>query len=194
MRIEALVTTYLEMRERPRALKEQSSAVTDQRFEIRELKQRDWRFNREMYFRVGERWEWIDKRPWTDEQWREYATDPNLRTFAGHYKEEVAGYFELLRSPSSTPGGHRSQITDQIRTEVEIAYFGLLPDFIGRGFGSALLTSAIEKAWGWSPSPSRVWVHTCNRDHPGALRNYQARGFVIYKVDTGEAGSATDGV
>ena len=33
------------------------------------------------------------------------------------------------------------------------------------------------------PNPSRVWVHTCNRDHPQALANYQARGMIVYKVE-----------
>src|SRR4030095_14361795 len=56
--------------------------------------------------------------------------------------------------------------------------FGLLPEFIGRGLGGPLLTSAIEEAWRTSPSASRVWVHTCNLDHPSALGNYQARGMV----------------
>jgi len=191
----------------------QRSRVADQKFEVRELTERDWKFNREMYFKVGEQWKWIDKRPWTDEQWQEYASDPNLRTFAGDCKENVAGYFELHRNSTrdqrfagakSTAGGRqrfakrpreagdsvlvkteRSEITDQIETEdVEIAYFGLLPEYIGRGLGGALLASAIENAWAWSPTPSRVWVHTCNRDHPNALANYQARGFKIYKVET----------
>ena len=45
------------------------------------------------------------------------------------------------------------------------------------------LTSAIEQAWQMSPAPSRVWVHTCNRDHPQALANYQARGMIIYKSE-----------
>jgi len=158
-----------------------------------------------MYFKVGERWKWIDKRPWTDAQWKEYANDPGLRTFAGHCDESVAGYFELWRQSMSlqarTPVAtektreQRSEIIDQTRTEeVEIAYFGLLPDFIGRDLGSTLLTSAIENAWAWSPTPSRVWVHTCNRDYPSALANYEARGFKIYKVETGDVGSTTDSV
>jgi len=46
-----------------------------------------------------------------------------------------------------------------------------------------LLTSAIEGAWRTEPEPLRVWVHTCNRDHPQALANYQARGMVVYKVE-----------
>jgi len=61
----------------------------------------------------------------------------------------------------------------------------LLPEFIGRGFGGALLTSAIEQAWKMAPVLERVWVHTCNRDHPQALANYQARGMSIYKIEQG---------
>jgi GNAT superfamily N-acetyltransferase len=179
---EKLVTTYLEMR-MPAASSSQRSQVTDQRFEIREWTGGDWRFNREMYLAVGENWKWIDKRPWTDEQWQEYAHDPMLRTFAGYYGGEVVGYFELRRSAASPSRGQRSAVTRQKEEEVEIAYFGLLPDFIGRRLGGALLTSAIENAWGWTPTPSRVWVHTCNRDHPNALANYKARGFRVYKIE-----------
>jgi GNAT superfamily N-acetyltransferase len=63
----------------------------------------------------------------------------------------------------------------------------LLPEFIGRGLGGALLTSAIEEAWRMSPSITRVWVHTCTLDHPGALANYQSRGMVIYKREAAES-------
>ena len=65
-------------------------------------------------------------------QWKEYATAAELCTFAGYYDDVLAGYYELRRDKE---GG------------VEIAYFGLLPEFIGRGLGGALLTSAIEEAW-----------------------------------------------
>jgi GNAT superfamily N-acetyltransferase len=159
----AVVTTYLEMRS-PEELRPKRCA--DARFQIREEIERDWRFNRDLYFAVGEQWDWIDKRPWTDEQWKEYATAPELRTFAAYYGDMLAGYYELRRD---TQGG------------VEIAYFGLLPEFIGRGLGGALLTNAIEEAW--RMSPRRVWVHTCNRDHPQALTNYQGRGMIVYKIE-----------
>jgi GNAT superfamily N-acetyltransferase len=164
MAAEPLITTYLEMRS-PDQLRPKRA---DARFQVREKWNRDWRFNRDLYFRVGEQWDWIDRRPWTDEQWTEYATTPDLRTFAGYYDDLLVGYYELRRD------------TDR---EVEIAYFGLLPEFIGRGLGGALLTSAIEEAWRMEPNPSRVWVHTCNRDHPKALGNYQKRGMIVYKVE-----------
>jgi GNAT superfamily N-acetyltransferase len=165
--VEKLITTYLEMRA-PEHLRPKRA---HEGFQIRERTERDWRFNRDMYFRVGEQWRWIDKRVWTDADWKEYSESPQLRTFAAYEESTLAGYYELH---CGTAG------------DIEIAYFGLLPEFIGRGFGAALLTSAIENAWASSPTPSRVWVHTCNRDHPQALANYQARGMSIYKIE--EAG------
>ena len=173
MAAEPLITTYLEMRSRDQLRPKRADA----RFQVREKTERDWRFNRDLYFRVGEQWDWIDKRPWTDEQWKEYAAAAELCTFAGYYDDVLVGYYELRRD---TDGG------------VEIAYFGLLPEFIGRGLGGALLTSAIEEAWARRGGivPTRVWVHTCNRDHPQALANYQARGMIVYKVEEEALGAA----
>ncbi|HET6888822.1 MAG TPA: GNAT family N-acetyltransferase, partial [Candidatus Udaeobacter sp.] len=150
------VTTYLEMRS-PRQLRPKRCA--DERFQIREKIERDWRFNRDLYLAVGQKWSWNDQRLWSEEQWKEYGLAPELRTFGAYYDNSLAGYYELRRDDE---GG------------VEIAYFGLLPEFIGRGLGGALLTGAIEEAWRMSSSVSRVWVHTCALDHPGALANYQA--------------------
>jgi GNAT superfamily N-acetyltransferase len=163
--VERLITTYLEMRS-PEHLR--PKRCTDARFRVQEKTERDWRFSRDMYFRVGEPWHWTDKRGWTDEQWQEYAATPRLRSFAAYHDEKLAGYYELRRDDEAG---------------VEIAYFGLLPEFTGRGLGGALLTNAIQEGWQMLPPPSRVWVHTCNRDHPQALANYQARGFAIYKVE-----------
>jgi GNAT superfamily N-acetyltransferase len=157
----------------------------DGRFQVREQKEPNWVFNRDLYFAVGEQWQWIDKRPWTDERWKEYAAAPELRTFAAYYDDELVGYYELRRESEPDPPSPRLRRDRQ--GEVEIAYFGLLPEFIGRGLGGALLTSAIQEAW--SPesirgiAPIRVWVHTCNRDHPQALANYQARGMIVYKIE-----------
>jgi hypothetical protein len=44
-----------------------------------------------------------------------------------------------------------------------------------------LLTVALETAL--AQRPGRVWVHTCSRDHPAALANYQARGMRVYRVE-----------
>ncbi|MGH7982550.1 MAG: GNAT family N-acetyltransferase [Candidatus Udaeobacter sp.] len=169
-----LVTTYLEMRS-PEQLR--PKRVTSDKWRVTSFEKTDasWRFNRDMYFRVGEQWQWTDKLQWTDEQWKEYAAAPVLRTFAAYYNDALSGYYELRRSEQD---------------DVEIAYFGLLPEFIGRSLGGALLTSAIEEAWSrrGGIAPTRVWVHTCNRDHPQALANYQARGMIVYKIEESRRG------
>ena len=158
-----VTTTYLEMTS-PAELRPKASA--DPRFVVREVLEPDWQFNRSLYLTVGEPWHWTDKRTWSDERWQAYVNSGALRTFVGELDSETAGYFELHRAERA----------------VEIAYFGLLPEFIGRGLGGALLTRALELAWKWDAA--RVWVHTCSLDHSAALANYEARGFRIFKTTT----------
>lgn len=156
-----VTVTYLQMTS-PQELRPRPPA--DPRFRILEATVPQWQFNRFLYCTVGADWAWNDLRQWSDAQWRAYVEDPRLRTFVAYCEGSPAGYYELRRDDD---GG------------VEIAYFGLLPAFIGRGLGGALLTHALEEAW--RTSPTRVWVHTCTLDHPAALPNYQARGMQVYR-------------
>lgn len=123
--------------------------------------------NRFFYYEVGAKWRWIDRLDWTDDRWLAYVGRPDLKTWLAYASGTPVGYFEL----ESQPGG-----------DVQLMYFGLLPRFIGRGFGGPLLTAAIEQAW--QMGARRVWVHTCSLDHPSALTNYQARGFKIFEQST----------
>ncbi|MCX6923735.1 MAG: GNAT family N-acetyltransferase [Verrucomicrobia bacterium] len=158
------VTYYLEMRS-PDEFRPKASG--DERFWIGEATVKQWQFNRFLYQAVGSPWQWTDKLNWTDDQWRAYVESDRLRTFGAYYEGAPAGYYELYRGDDQA---------------VEISYFGLLPAFVGRGLGGALLTSALEQAW--RMGPPRVWVHTCTLDHPAALANYKARGLKIYKTET----------
>ena len=65
---------------------------------------------------------------------------------------------------------------------MEIVYFGLLPSWTGAGLGGWALTEAARRAW--AMGARRVWVHTCDLDHPAALANYLARGFSPFKTET----------
>ena len=154
--------TYLEMTD---AARMRPKACSDRQFRIVEDEVGNWRINREMYQRVGRDFQWQDKLPWSDDRWRSYVEDPGLRTFVAYHGDELAGYFELLNREG----------------EVEIAIFGLVRECIGKGFGGPLLTRALEEAW--AMKPTRVWVHTCSLDHPGALANYQARGMEPYRTE-----------
>jgi GNAT superfamily N-acetyltransferase len=137
---------------------------------IEECLIKQYEYNRFMYQLVGGQWQWNDKLSWSDEKWKEYAENDNLRTFAAYYQGSPAGYYELQRQKDG---------------DVEIVYFGLAEKFVGRGFGGGLLSHAIETAWDWQGT-KRVWVHTCTLDHPAALENYKARGMKLYRKTTEE--------
>ncbi|MBX3532187.1 MAG: GNAT family N-acetyltransferase [Rhizobiaceae bacterium] len=58
---------------------------------------------------------------------------------------------------------------------VEIKYFGLVPDFQGRGLARFLLSAAIFAAW--DRRPEKLTIETNTLDSPRALQLYQKLGF-----------------
>lgn len=165
--MEKVTTYYLEMKS-PTEL----NAKKDARgLLILEAKIKQFQFNRFLYELVGNNWAWTDKLTWSDEQWQAFAENDNLRTWVAYSQGSPAGYYELQQLPVG---------------DVEIAYFGLVPGFIGLGFGGYLLSQAIRSAWQWAGT-QRVWVHTCTLDHPRALKNYLDRGLKIYREETSES-------
>lgn len=128
---------------------------------------KQYQVNRFLYQFVGENWQWNDKSDWSTEDWQAYAECDNLRTWMARVDGSVAGYFELKK--------HENAVT-------ELAYFGLTPAFVGKGYGGYMLTQAINHAWSWGRT-ARVIVDTCSLDHPSALANYKARGFSVYREE-----------
>ena len=63
--------------------------------------------------------------------------------------------------------------------EIELAFFGLVPEMVGNGAGRWLMNKGLEIAWG--RNPVRVWLHTCTLDSPQALPFYIRTGFVPFK-------------
>ena len=122
--------------------------------------------NRMLYVAVGAPWHWYERLGWRYAEWQAFLNRDNVETWVAFDGATPVGYFEL----EAQAGG-----------STEICYFGLLPEFIGKGYGSHLLRDAIDKAW--SLGGKRVWLHTCTLDHPQALPNYQARGFEIFKQE-----------
>lgn len=135
--------------------------------DIRYCEIKQWALNKFLYTYVGAPYTWTDKLSETDAQWQSYINDPNLHTWVAYYKGAIAGYFELQQ---------------QAKGDVEFVYFGLTPEFVGKGMGGYMLSFALEQAWAL-PDTKRVWLHTCTLDHPSAKANYEARGFVHYKTE-----------
>ena len=128
----------------------------------------DFQLNKFFYKNIGKKHKWIDRLIWTENQWIDYISSENVKTYVFKYKNDLAGFFELISHAE--------------KHEIEIAYFGLLEEFQNKKLGSYLLASAIKNAF--LSKPKRVWVHTCSLDHKNALNNYIARGMKIFKKET----------
>ena len=128
----------------------------------------NFQLNKFFYKNIGKKHKWIDRLAWTENQWIDYVSNKNIRTYVFKFKNNLAGFFEL--------------ISHSEKKEVEIAYFGLLEEFQNKKLGSYLLSEAIQKSF--KDNVNRVWVHTCSLDHKNALNNYIARGMKIFKNET----------
>ncbi|WP_248288107.1 GNAT family N-acetyltransferase [Streptomyces albireticuli] len=128
-------------------------------------------FSRFLYTAVGGDLTWTDRLDWPYARWREFLERPGSETWVAYEHGTPAGYIEL---------------DAQDEGAVEISYFGLLPAFRGRGIGGPLLSVGTARAWDlaerWPERrpTKRVWVHTCSKDGPHALGNYERRGFRVF--------------
>ena len=156
--------TYLEMVS-PHDLK--PAMLADDRIRIEQAIECPPSFFRYLYSEVGRNYHWIDRLNWTNEQIRDYLSQASVSVWVMYCAGAPGGYFELRQHEDDS---------------VEIAYFGLLADFIGRGLGKYLLTIAAKQAW--ERTTNRIWVHTCTLDHPAALSNYLRRGFKQFQQET----------
>ena len=141
--------------------------VLSDRYSVEFIKKPDFQLNKFFYKNVGKKHHWVDRLIWSEEQWIDYVSDQKVRTYVLKDKDDLAGYFEL--------------IFHNDKNEVEIAYLGLLEEYINQKLGSYLLSSAIKNSF--SLKPKRVWVHTCSLDHKNALKNYISRGMKVFKKE-----------
>ena len=120
-----------------------------------------------LYAAVGRDWSWTDRLSWPFSKWSTHLERPEVEVWIAYLDGVIAGYFELERGAEGS---------------VEIAYFGVLHQFTGRGIGGRLLCYAVERAF--HTEARRVWLHTCSLDSPRAIENYRARGFKLFKEET----------
>jgi GNAT superfamily N-acetyltransferase len=156
----ASVVTFLEMRERPIAAPADAPAGLS----VRQVRRPSLDWYRKVYRAVGQEWLWFSRLRMTDEELTATIADSRVDLYALSDGKEDKGLLEL---------------DGRAGTEVEIAYFGVTVDLVGRGAGKYLMRHALAAAW--ECGPDRVWVHTCTLDHPRALAFYLKAGFKPYK-------------
>lgn len=154
----AVTITYLEMREPPAA--PPPPAPAGPRVALMRAERPTVAFYRFLYEAIGTRWLWWERRALDDRALARIVHDPRVEIYVLYVDGAPAGYAELDRRRAP---------------DIDLAYFGLMPEYIGRGLGPYLLGSAVEIAW--SHAPRRLTVNTNNLDHPRALPLYQRLGF-----------------
>jgi GNAT superfamily N-acetyltransferase len=168
--IETLVT-YLEMTAPP---EQPATLPPGPAVEIRRAVRPTTSFYRYLYDAVGGPWTWTERRLMSDTELAAIVRDARVEVLVLWVDGVPAGYAELDR---------------RAPPDIELAYFGLVPEFIGQGLGRFLLDLAVRRAW--SCGPRRVWVHTCDLDHPNALGVYQKCGFRVYDRRMGRVSLST---
>ncbi len=155
----ASVVTYLEMRQAPQIAASERSGLAMRRVTHVEL---EW--YRALYKKIGAEWLWFSRLQLNDAELRQLFDDERYELWVLRADGVDAGLLELDR---------------RVPAEIEISYFGVASELIGGGVGKFLLNHALRAAW--EHRPDRVWLHTCNLDHPRALGFYRAAGFVPYQ-------------
>ena len=97
----------------------------DENCKIEILENPDFQLNKFFYKQIGKNHRWIDRLSWTDQNWKNYLENKNVKTFVLKHDRELAGYFEQIFNPD--------------KNEYEIAYFGILTEFRNKKYGSYLL-------------------------------------------------------
>lgn len=159
-----VVVTYLEMTTRPTGPKQRPPV---EKVALLRAEHPTVSFYRYLYNTVGEPWLWSERRRVSDEALADVIHDPRVEIMVLYAGGVPAGFAELNRRKAEA---------------VDLSYFGMIPDFIGKKLGPFLLSCAIDAAW--SGGAKKLTVNTCTLDHPKALGLYQRMGFAAIRQVT----------
>jgi len=155
-----MTVTFLKMDARPHAL-----APPQPKGKIALLRAENppVHFYRYLYNTIGDAYLWVDRRKLSDDELAAIIQHPLVELYVLYVDGCPAGMAELE---------FREGVAGQV------AYFGLVPDFVGRHLGYYFLYQAVSIAW--SKPIATLLINTCTLDHPRALPLYQRIGFVPY--------------
>ena len=119
----------------------------------------------ELYRRVGADYEWTDMLLCPLNEVERFLSNTRVEMYTFLKDGWTAGFFVLDRREKNV---------------CDLAYFGLVFEAIGFGFGKYLLRQAIELSWEFEET-RRVTVNTNSLDHPNALPLYKKMGFKLLK-------------
>lgn len=154
------VVTFLEMKARPSAI---PPPQPKGKVALLRALHPPVHFYRYLYDAIGRAYHWVDRKKLSDAQLASLLGDDRLDLYVLYVDGCPAGMAELEFRDAAT---------------ANLAYFGLVPDYIGRRLGYFFLYHTALNVW--AKPISRFLVNTCSLDHPRALPLYQRLGFVPY--------------
>lgn len=154
------VVTFLEMKSRPAAI---PPPQPKGKVALLRALHPPVHFYRYLYDAIGREYKWVDRKKLSDSQLGTILNDERVEIYVLYVDGCPAGMAELDFRDAAT--GH-------------LAYFGLMPEFLGRRLGFFFLYHTAMNAW--AKPVTRLLVNTCTLDHPRALPLYQRLGFVPY--------------
>ena len=155
-----MTVTFLEMNARPTAL---PPPQPKGRIALLRCEKPPVHFYRYLYDTIGAGYYWVDRKKLTPEALAEVIHDPLNLMFVLYTEGSPAGLAELDLRKAGT---------------ANIAYFGLMPEAIGKRLGYFFLYHTCMNAW--AQPIQRLTINTCTLDHPRALPLYQRLGFTPY--------------
>jgi GNAT superfamily N-acetyltransferase len=117
---------------------------------------------RALYNEIGADWLWWLRRIMPDDLLIRHLAKPSIAIYVLRVAGEVAGFFE-------TDTGNWPF--------VNLNYFGLKKEYLGKGLGKLMLDAAIDSVFQPGVGVRAMTLNTCSADHPRALPNYLAAGF-----------------
>ncbi|MBV9418195.1 MAG: GNAT family N-acetyltransferase [Alphaproteobacteria bacterium] len=155
-----MVVTFLEMKEKPSALPPPQPRG---KIAILKASHPPVHFYRYLYNTIGDDYFWVDRRKLDDKALGAIVQDPEVELYVLYTDGSPAGMAELDMRDAGTG---------------QLAYFGLMPEAVGKRLGYFFLYHAVMNAW--ARPITKLLVNTCTLDHPRALPLYQRLGFVPY--------------
>ena len=56
----------------------------------------NFQINKFFYKNIGKKYKWVDRLVWMESRWIDYVSDKKVVTYVFKYKEDLAGFFELI--------------------------------------------------------------------------------------------------
>jgi len=155
-----MTVTFLQMRAKPAAL---PPPQPKGKIALLRAEHPPVHYYRYLYNTIGEPYYWVDRRKLSDEALGETIHHPQVELYVLYADGCPAGMAELEFRDAA---------------QAQLAYFGLMPDYVGKGLGYFFIYHSVAIAW--LHPISTLLVNTCTLDHPRALPLYQRMGFEPY--------------